>query len=99
MIRGKSSSRKGKDDHGRSKFRVDFRDLKKNLYTFCKELEHWKIDCPRIKEKKESKPDVNFAYVVSIQDGTSQVGGSDPDSSVFSFFVTTLIVGYLADSE
>jgi len=30
---------------------------------------------------------------------TSQVSGSDSDSSVFSFYVTTPIVGYSGDSE
>jgi len=30
---------------------------------------------------------------------TSQAGGSDSDSTVFSFSVTTLTIGYLGDSE
>ena len=34
--RGKSSNRKGKDDRGRSKSRLSFRDLKKNQCAFCK---------------------------------------------------------------
>ena len=40
IVRGKSSSQKGKGDCGRSKFRLDFRDLKKNQCAFCKELRH-----------------------------------------------------------
>jgi len=32
-VSGRSSSKKGKGDCGRSKFRLDFRDLKKNQYT------------------------------------------------------------------
>ena len=39
-VRGKSSSKKGKSNRGRSKSRLDFRDLKKKRYTFCKELRH-----------------------------------------------------------
>jgi len=35
--------------------------------------------------------------VISTQADTSQAGGSDSDSSVFSFFVTT--IGYSGDSE
>ena len=38
-VRGRSSSKKGKDDRGRSKFRPVFRDLK-NQSAYCKELEH-----------------------------------------------------------
>jgi len=37
--------------------------------------------------------------VVSTQASTSQADGLDSDSSVFSFSVTTLIVGYSGDSE
>ena len=39
-VRDKSSNRKGKGDRGRSKSRLDFRDLKKNQCAFCKELGH-----------------------------------------------------------
>jgi len=39
-VRGKSSNRKGKGDHGRSKFRPAFRNLKKNQCAFCKEIGH-----------------------------------------------------------
>jgi len=46
------------------------------------------------------KPGANLTRVVSIQAGsTSQAGGSDSDSSVLSFSVTTLTVGYSSDSE
>jgi len=48
-VRDISSNRKGKDDRGRSKSRLDFRYLKKNQCAFYNELEHWKVDCPRIK--------------------------------------------------
>jgi len=37
--------------------------------------------------------------VVNTKASTSQVGGSDSDSSIFSFSITTLIVGYSGDSE
>jgi len=37
--------------------------------------------------------------VVSTHASTSQVGGSDLDSLVFSFFVTTPIIGYSEDFE
>jgi len=37
--------------------------------------------------------------VVSTHASTSQAGGSDSDSSVFSFFVNTPIVGYSGDVE
>jgi len=54
----------------------------------------------KIKNKKKgSKPKANLAQVVSTQAGTSQEGGSDSDSSVFSFSVTTPIIGYSGDTE
>jgi len=37
--------------------------------------------------------------VISTQAGTSQAGGSDSDSQVFSFSVTTHAIGYSDDSE
>jgi len=37
-VRGRSSNRKGRADHGRSKSKSDFRDLKKNQCALCKEL-------------------------------------------------------------
>ena len=52
------------------------------------------VDCPKAKDKKESKTEANLAQVVSTQTSTSQADGSDSDSSVFSFSVTTPIVGY-----
>ena len=55
-IRGRSSNRKGKSDHERSKFLPSFKDLKKNQCAFYKVLGYWKIDCPKAKgKKKESK--------------------------------------------
>ena len=49
-------------------------------------------------KKNESKTEANLAQVGSTQASTSQAGGSDSDSSVFSFSVTTSIVGYSRDS-
>jgi len=98
-IRGRSSNRKGKDDHGRSKSRPGFRDLKKNQCTFNKEVGHWKIDYSKAKsKKKELKTKTNLAQVGSTQVSTSQAGRSDSDSSVFYFFITTPI-GYSGNSE
>ena len=37
--------------------------------------------------------------MVNTQVSTSQAGGSDSDSSVFSFSVTTPIIGYSGDNE
>ena len=55
-VRGRGSNRKGKGERERSKSRSGFKNLKENLCAFCKELGHWKIDCPMIKNKnKESK--------------------------------------------
>jgi len=45
------------------------------------------------------KTEASLAQVISTQAGTSQVGGSDSDLSVFSFFVTTPTIGYSGDSE
>jgi len=98
-IRGRSFSRKDKGDHSRSKSRVDFRDLKKNQCAFCKELGHWNVDYPRINDK-ESKLYANLIQVDSTQaGGTSQAGGSDSDSYVFSFSITISTVCYSDDSE
>ena len=49
--------------------------------------------------KKESKTEANLAQVVSTHVCISQAGGSDSDSSIISFSVTTHIVGYSEDSE
>jgi len=58
------------------------------------------VDCPKVKgKKKESKTEANLAKVASTQSSTSQASGSDSDSSVFSFSVTTLIVGYSGENE
>ena len=84
----------------RLKSRSGFRDLKKNQYALCKEIGHWKVDCRKAKgNKKESKIEANLAQVVSTHASTSQTDGSDYDSSVFSFSVTTLTIGYLDNSE
>ena len=57
----------------------------------------------RIKDKnkeKESKIEANLTQVINTQSScTSQVDGSDSDSSVFLFSVITPIVGYSGDSE
>jgi len=45
------------------------------------------------------KPEANLAQVARTQSGTSEAGGPNSDSSVFSFSITTLIVGYSGDSE
>jgi len=39
-VRGRSSNRKGRGDHERSKSKSGFRDLKKNQCALCKELGH-----------------------------------------------------------
>ena len=76
-VRGRSSNRKGRDDQGRSKCRLGFRDLKRNQCALYKELGHWKVDCLKAKDKKmESKTEVNLA----------QADRSDSDSSVFSLY-------------
>jgi len=100
VVRDRSSNRKGRGDHGRSKFRQGFKDLKKNQCALCKEIGHWKIDCPKAKgKKKESKTEANLALVVNTQASTSQADGSDSNPSVFSFSVTTPTVDYSGNSE
>ena len=69
-VRGKNLNQKSKSDRGKSKSRLGFRDLKKNQCAFYKELEHCKVDCPRIKDKnKESKTEANLARVINTQLG------------------------------
>jgi len=103
VVKGRGSNRKDKGVHERSKFRLGFKDLKKNQCAFCKELGYWKVHCPRIKDKnkrKKSKIEANLTQVINTQSGyTSQVDGSNSDSSVFSFSVTTPTIGYSDDSE
>ena len=53
IVRGRGSNHKVKGIRGRSTSRVGFKALKKNQYTFCKEVGHWKVDCPTIKDKKK----------------------------------------------
>jgi len=99
-VRGRSFNWKGTSDQGRSKFKLGFRDLKKNQCVLCKKLGHWKVDFPKAKgKKKESKTETNLAQVVSTQANTSQVDGSDSDSSVFSLSITTPTIGFSNDSE
>ena len=43
--------------------------------------------------------EANFAKVVSTHASTSQADGSDSDSSVFSFSVTTPTIGFSDKSE
>ena len=95
MVRGRSSSKKGKGDRGRSKSRPVFKNLEKNQCTFCKKLGHWKVDCPRIRDKNEkSKFETNLIHVINTQSGsTSQADVSDSDSSIFLFSFTTLAIG------
>ena len=97
MVKGKGFDQKGKGVRGKSKSKPGFRDMK-NQCAFCKELGHWKVDCLRIKDKnkgKESKTEANLKQVINTQSGyTSHVNGSDSDSSVFSFSVTTPTKGY-----
>ena len=78
---------------------TDFRDLKKSQCAFCKEIGHWKVDCPKAKSKKESKTEANLTQVISIYASTSQAGRSNSDSSIFFFSITTPIVGYSGDFE
>jgi len=52
MVRGRGSNQESKGERERSKFRPGFRDLKKNQCDFYKEIEHWKINCPRINDKE-----------------------------------------------
>ena len=71
-VRGRSSNRKGRGDQGRSKSRSGFRDLKGNQCALCKEIGHWKVDCPKAKgKKKEPMTKVNLAQVISTHASTS----------------------------
>ena len=71
-VRGMSSNRKGRDDQERSKSRSGFIDLKRNQCALCKELGHWKVNCPKAKgKKKELMIEANLARVVSTQASTS----------------------------
>ena len=54
-----SNHQKGKGDFEKSKT-DGCEDLKKNQYAFCKEG-HQKVDCPKLKLKKESKSEANIA--------------------------------------
>ena len=66
-VRSRSSNPKGRGNQGRSKSGSGFRDLKKNQCALCKDLGHWKIDCPKVKGKnKESMTEANLAQVVSL---------------------------------
>ena len=99
-VRDRSSNQKGRGDHGRSKSRSGFIDLKKNQCVLCKELRHSKVDCLKAKgKKKESKTEANLAQVVSNHASTSQADGSDSKSSVFSFSITTPTIGYSDNVE
>ena len=58
------------------------------------------MDCLKFTgKKKESKTKANLAKVINTQSSNSQAGGSDSDSSGFSFSVTTPIVGHSGENE
>ena len=99
-VRGRSFNRKRRGYRGRSKSRSGFRDLKRNQCALCKEVEHWKVDCPKVKgKKKEPMTEANLAQVGNTHASTSQVDGSDSDSSVFSFSATTPTIGFSDNSK
>jgi len=58
-----------------------------------------KVDSPKANGKKKESTEENLAQVFSTHASTSQAGGSNLDSSVFSFSVTTSTIGYSGDSE
>ena len=63
-VRGRSSNRKGRGDQRRLKSRTGLRDLKRNQCALCKELGHWKVNCPKVKDKKkEPMTEANFTKV------------------------------------
>jgi len=75
-IRGRSSNRKGRGDQETIKVQIRFQKSEKNQCALCKELRHWRIDCPKAKDKKkESKTEVNLTQVVSTHASTSQADG------------------------
>ena len=77
VVRGRISNQKGKGIRGRSKSRLGFRDLKKNQCASYNELGHWKVDCPRIKDKnkgKELKTEANLILVINTQSGLYFIG-------------------------
>ena len=92
-VRSRSSSRKGREMGGRSKSRPGFKDLKRNQCIFCREIGHWKVDCPKFKGKKESNAEANLSKVTKTQRSSSQTDGADSDSSGFSFSVSSPISG------
>ena len=97
-VRGMSSNWKGRGDQERSKSRSGFIDLKKNQCALCKKLGHWKVDCPKAKDK-ESKTEANLVQVVNTHASTSQADGSHSDSSILSFSFTNPTVSYSGNSE
>ena len=102
VVRSRGSNQKGKGERERFKFRPGFRDLKKNMCAFFKKTGYWKVNYLKNQgydKGKESKIEANLTQVISTQAGTSQIGGSDSDSSVFSFSVTTPTIGYPSDFE
>jgi len=68
--------------------------------SLCKEVGHWKVDCPGAKDKKkEPMTETNFAKVVSAQASTSQVDGSDSDIGIPSLLLCLLLVTQIILSE
>ena len=50
---------KGRGDFEKSKT-DGYENFKKNQYAFCKEDGYWKIDCSKLKPKKESKSEADI---------------------------------------
>ena len=79
-------------NHQKGKKNIDItskRQLEKNQCAFCIGEGHWKVDCPNLKNKKESKLEANFLMA----------DDNDFDSSVFTLSITLTVVCYLEKSE
>ena len=53
-VRGRSPNQRG-ENHGRSKSRYSNHRLTRDQCAFCKQIGHWKKDCPELKKKNRAK--------------------------------------------
>jgi len=69
VVRGRGSNQKGKGVRRRSKSRPILRSEEEPL-CLLQRVRHWKVECPRIKDKnkgKKSKTEANLTQVINIQ--------------------------------
>ena len=84
-VRERSPNQSG-GNRGRSKSRSQFgdRSLTREQCAFCKQTDHWKNDCPKLKKKNKMKEKSGKPSEVNV----AKSDGNESDPSAFSLSIT-----------